>query len=53
MVHSLNASHRSQTRGGEQLVEAGKRLEEAARQQDQAVRQLLSASERMRRTAAI
>ncbi|WP_438017296.1 methyl-accepting chemotaxis protein [Sorangium sp. So ce315] len=53
MVHSLNASHRSQTRGGEQLVEAGKRIEEAARQQDQAVRQLVSAAERMRRTAAI
>ncbi|WP_437991781.1 methyl-accepting chemotaxis protein [Sorangium sp. So ce145] len=52
-VNSLNASHRSQTRGGEQLVEAGKRIEEAARQQDQAVRQLLSATERMRRTAAI
>ncbi|WP_437675955.1 methyl-accepting chemotaxis protein [Sorangium sp. So ce131] len=53
LIHSLNTSHRSQTRGGEQLVEAGKRIEEAARLQDQAVRQLVSATERMRRTAAI
>jgi methyl-accepting chemotaxis protein len=51
MVHSLNATQRSQARGGEQLIEVGRRIEEAARMQEQAVRQLIASVERLRRAA--
>jgi len=49
MVNQLNVSHRTQTRGGEQLLTAAGRIEANARDQETSLRQLTAALERLRR----
>ena len=52
MVNQLNTSHRSQTRGNEQVLNAAGRIEEAARAQDQALRSLVVALEKIKKSRA-
>ena len=50
MVNQLNTSHRSQTRGNEQVLNAAGRIEEAARVQDHALRSLVGALEKIKKS---
>jgi methyl-accepting chemotaxis protein len=50
MVNQLNTSHRSQTRGNEQVLHAAGRIEEAARAQDHALRSLVGALDKIKKS---
>jgi methyl-accepting chemotaxis protein len=52
MVNQLNSAHRSQSRGSEHALAAASQIEEAARKQDHALRELITAVERLRKTAS-
>ncbi len=51
MVSQLNSTHKTQVRGGEQLLGAAAKMEETARAQDSALKLLLGAVERLRKAA--
>jgi methyl-accepting chemotaxis protein len=50
MVNQLNVSHRTQTRGGEQLLDAATKIEANARDQEASLQKLTGALEILRRS---
>jgi methyl-accepting chemotaxis protein len=49
MVNQLNASHRNQSRGGEQLLAAALQIEQNAREQGSSLQKLGNVIDKLRR----